>query len=144
MTKTIVTGVDGSETAAAAADRAAELAAALGARLHNISASGEVQSETVEVANDKVQLTNESDAQRTAWNEAEGLRSAHPGVLITAAPAEGKPGEALVRVAEEVGADLIVVGNKRVQGLKRIFGSIARHIAANAQCDLYIAHTHPR
>ena len=41
-------------------------------------------------------------------------------------------------------ADVIVVGNKRVQGVSRILGSIARYVAAHAPCDVYIAHTHQR
>src|SRR5690606_28369663 len=42
-------------------------------------------------------------------------------------------------------ASLIVVGNKRVQGVAgRVLGSIARDVAAHASCDVYIAHTHTR
>jgi len=49
-----------------------------------------------------------------------------------------------VREAESLGADLIVVGNKRVQGLGRILGSIAEDVAHHSTCDVYIAHTHQR
>ena len=70
---------------------------------------------------------------------------AHPGLAVTTAALEGKPGEALVRAADKLGAELIVVGNKRVQGVAgRVLGSIARDVASHASCDVYVAHTHAR
>jgi nucleotide-binding universal stress UspA family protein len=142
--QTILTGVDNSDTAVAAAERAADLAAAIGARLHVISAYGQFEGETLAVGSDQFELSNEDDAGARASGVAAGLRAARPGLEVTTAPAEGKPGEALVRVASEIDADLIVVGNKRVQGITRVFGSIASHVAAHASCDLYIVHTHQR
>ncbi|AIY19797.2 universal stress protein [Pimelobacter simplex] len=143
--KTIVAGVDGSETAAIAAERAAVLAQALDARLHLISAFGKFESETVRIGSDTLMLSNETEAEKVAAKAATLLRSAYPDVTITTAAAEGKPGEALVSVAEALGADLIVVGNKRVQGIAgRVLGSIARDVAAHASCDVYVAHTHDR
>ncbi|MFI5429021.1 universal stress protein [Aeromicrobium sp. UC242_57] len=57
---------------------------------------------------------------------------------------QGKPAAALVELAEETGADVIVVGNKRVQGMSRVLGSIAADVTRRAPCDVYIAHTHDR
>lgn len=142
--KTILTGVDNSDTALEAAQKAAELAAAVGARLHLISAYGQFEGETIAVGNDTFEISNEDDAAARASGVAAGLRAAHPGLEVTTAPAEGKPGDALVRIAGEVDADLIVVGNKRVQGITRVFGSIAREVTTHAPCDVYIAHTHQR
>ena len=142
--KTIVTGVDGSETATAAAERAAVLAGALGARLHVVSAYGKFEQETVKIGSDTMYLSSEKDAEDVAAKITTTLRAAYPDVEITSGAAEGKPGEALVATAEALGADLIVVGNKRVQGLARILGSIARDVAAHASCDVYVAHTHER
>ena len=56
----------------------------------------------------------------------------------------GEAVEEIRKYAVQIGADLIVVGNKRVQGITRVFGSIASHVAAHASCDLYIVHTHQR
>ena len=47
----------------------------------------------------------------------------------------------LVSEADRLEARLIVVGNRRVQGPARILGSIARTVAANASCDVYVANT---
>ncbi|MDQ6525566.1 universal stress protein [Nocardioides sp. LHD-245] len=143
--KTIVTGVDGSDTAMAAAERAATLAQALGARLHVVSAFGRYESETVQIGSDTLLLSTERDAEEVAAKVATSLRTTFPGLEVTTAAADGKPGEAMVAAADQLGAELIVVGNKRVQGIAgRVLGSIARDVAAHASCDVYVAHTHER
>jgi len=143
VTKTLVCGVDNSPTAAAAARKAAELATALGAQLHLVSAYGKLEAETVEVGSDRFLVTNEMEADRITGAITVELRREFPGLEITTWSGSGRPGEALVRAAERLDADLIVVGNKRVQGIARVLGSIARDVAAHAPCDVYIAHTHP-
>lgn len=142
MTRTIVTGVDGSEPAARAARTAANLAGALGAQLHVLSAYGKFESDRFASGTEEFVFTTADDAQRTADDTLQELRRDFPGLTITSAASEGKPGDALVRAAERLDADLIVVGNKRVQGLARVLGSIARDVAAHASCDVYVAHTH--
>ena len=144
MTKTIVTGVDGSETAAQAARTAAELAQALGARLHVLSAYGRFEVDKFSSGEEEFIFTTAKDAERTAASTAAELHRDFPGLTITSAPSDGKPGDALVKAAERLDAHLIVVGNKRVQGLARVLGSIARDVAAHAPCDVYVAHTHQR
>ena len=46
-----------------------------------------------------------------------------------------------MHVAKEIGADLIVVGNRRVQGIGRVLGSVATDVAHHAPCDVYIVKT---
>lgn len=142
MTKTIVCGVDNSPTAAAAARKAATLAVALDARLHLLSAYGKVESQTVQVGSDSIFLSTDMEADRVAGAVAVELRKEFPGLEVVPSSSEGRPGEALVAAAERLDADLIVVGNKRVQGIARVLGSIARDVAAHAPCDVYVAHTH--
>ena len=141
MTKRIVCGVDNSPTAAAAARRAAELAVALGADLHLVSAYGKIESELVEIGSEKLLLSNEMEADRIAGAVAVELRQEFPGLDVTPSSSEGRAGEALVKTAEHLGADLIVVGNKRVQGIARVLGSIARDVAQHAPCDVFVVHT---
>jgi len=142
MTGVIVAGVDGSETAARAARTAAELAYALDAELHVLSAYGRFESDTFSSGTERIVFTNARDAERTAAERVTALRRDFPTVTITSGPSEGKPAEALVKAAERLGATLIVVGNKRVQGITRVLGSVARDVAAHAPCDVYVAHTH--
>lgn len=143
MTKTLVCGVDNSPASAVAARKAAELALALGAHLHLVSAYGKVDAETVDLGTKKFVVSNEMEAERITGALTVDLHREFPGLEITPWSGPGRPGEALVRAAEKLDADLIVVGNKRVQGIARVLGSIARDVAAHAPCDVYVAHTHP-
>lgn len=144
MSKTVITGVDGSETAAHAARIAAEFVQAFGGRLHVLSAYGKYKEDTFSSGEEKIVFTTLSDAERAAAETVADLRRNFPGIDVTSGPSEGKPAEALVKAADRLDADLIVVGNKRVQGIARVLGSVARDVAAHASCDVYVAHTHQR
>lgn len=140
----IICGIDNSPTAATAARRAAQLAEAFGSRLHLISAYGKVESETITDGTEHYLVSNDMEADRLTGATAVDLRKEFPGLEISTEGAEGRPGEALTRAAERLDADLIVVGNKRVQGLGRVLGSVARAVMTHAPCDVYVVHTHDR
>jgi nucleotide-binding universal stress UspA family protein len=53
----------------------------------------------------------------------------------------GEPAEAIVRVAEEVGADLIVVGNKGLHGVRRVLGSVPNTVVHQAPCSVLVLDT---
>lgn len=53
----------------------------------------------------------------------------------------GGPVESIVRIAEEIDADLIVVGNKGMKGARRVLGSIPNSVAHTAPCSVLIADT---
>ncbi|MCJ7858191.1 universal stress protein [Corynebacterium kalidii] len=153
MTKTIVTGVDSSQTALAAAQKAAELADGVGAELHVFSAYSIGASLPLQVAKSNNMGPGTSTAyqkltdgyaraaQEVADSVAAVLQEAYPSVTVHASAVEGAPADVLVLQAEKLHADTIVVGNKHVQGISRILGSIARKVAAEAPCDLYIVNT---
>jgi len=153
MARTILTGVDNSDTALRAARKAAVLADAFGSELHVVSAFRGNTTNTIR----SLQQTHERQHVQTAYRKAidqmveqardvaltvaEKLQSDFPELKITSKGVEGEPGEVLVREADKIGADIIVVGNRRVQGPARIFGSIARTVASEASCDLHVVHT---
>ncbi|MCM0621024.1 universal stress protein [Nocardioides bruguierae] len=136
MYDVVVVGVDGSETAAAAARRAAQIAVAHDSRLEIVSAYDAVE------AGEAAHFATEDDATSVAGRLAASLRAATPGLRVSASPVDGKPGDALVQRAAELSAGLIVIGNKRVQGVARVFGSVATSVMAKAPCDVYVVHTH--
>ncbi|TLP74229.1 universal stress protein [Nesterenkonia sphaerica] len=156
MSNIIITGVDNSETAYQAAMKAGHLAVALGCELHVLSAFSIRTSETVRSLHNQGDVEHRSReferlvdryaraADLTASAVAGGLRDKFPGLKVISKAIEGNPGSALVREAKVLSAELIVVGNKRLQGAGRILGSVARTVATEADCDLYIVHTHPR
>lgn len=136
----IVVGVDGSDTASKAAAHAAQLATALGAELHVVCAYG--RDEVIEVVgagSDRSILSTAEDAEGVAKRDADRLRA--PGLTVVAASVKGSPAAALVEVASRIDAAIIVVGNRRVQGISRVLGSIARDVAQHAPCDVLIAKT---
>jgi nucleotide-binding universal stress UspA family protein len=54
----------------------------------------------------------------------------------------GDPADALLEVAEEEGADLIVVGNRGMTGAKRfLLGSVPNKISHHAPCSVLIVRT---
>lgn len=142
MTITIITGVDGSDTAEVAAAKAAELAQKLDTELHVLSAYGKYAAETFSSGGEKIVFSTVQDAERVVSTTIANLRKNFPGLALSGGPAEGKPGVALIKAAERLNADLIVVGNKRVQGATRFLGSIARDVASQAPCDVYVVNTH--
>ncbi|WP_194289072.1 MULTISPECIES: universal stress protein [unclassified Nocardioides] len=132
--KIVVVGVDGSETASAAAHRAAEIAARFDARLHIVCAHRVEGDETRHRIND-----NER-ALAVVAEERARLLSVVEDISTEAVP--GKPADVILGEAERLDADLVVVGNKRLQSPLRGLGSIAGAVAHHAACDLFIVHTH--
>lgn len=138
----IIVGVDGSETAARAAEKAARTATALGAELVVVSAFNQLGDTRVEGTTSTITYTANDVARQVAERAIEDLRSTFPDLQAVARAEYGAPADALIKVAEDLDASLIVVGNKRVQGLARLLGSVATSIAQHAPCDVYVAHTH--
>jgi nucleotide-binding universal stress UspA family protein len=55
---------------------------------------------------------------------------------------KGDPADALLQVAEENGADLIVVGNRGMTGAKRfLLGSVPNKVSHHASCSVLIVRT---
>ena len=135
----IVVGVDGSETAAAAATEAARLAGATGAHHHLVTALVKQKSAVVQVPGGEWVATTIDQAEQLLADLAQRVVSS--GVECTKAAVSGKPAEVVVSEAERLGASLIVVGNRRMQGAARVFGSVASDVAHHAPCSVYIAKT---
>ncbi len=152
--KKILVGVDTSETALRAARRAAELAGAFDAELHVVSAFSASTMESIRTlqssqhdnvrfqALEKLMQRYRENAEQIAATATEALLLDAPELQVVSRAVEGAPAAVLLREAEEIDADLIVVGNKRVQGITRVLGSIARTVSAEASCDLFIVNTH--
>lgn len=135
----IVVGVDASGTAHDAAEAASRLAASMGSRLHIVTAfdrSGPTQ----RVGGDQADTVRAIDrAETLVATVAADLRRAVPEV--TTSVASGKPADVICAEAERLGADVIVVGNKRTQGASRVLGAVAAKVVSHTPCDVYIAHT---
>ncbi len=64
------------------------------------------------------------------------------GIDVETMSREGDPADAILDVAEETGAELIVVGNKGMTGAKRfLLGSVPNKVSHHAPCSVLIIRT---
>lgn len=136
--KTIVVGYDDTEPAQRALQRAAELAGAFGGTLVVTSVapvhipigrgSGPID------PTDPPEL--HADELKAAAAVLEGL-----GAEAEYVPAVGEPAEAIVELAHERGADIIVVGTREISFIQHLLGqSVSQSVARHAHCDVLIVH----
>lgn len=145
MFGTIVAGTDGSETAERAVEQAIALAAAVGARLLIVSAFEPVapaplREEARQEPPDAEWMAPRPEVEDTLRAAAEKARAR--GVPVETFARQGDPADAILDVAEEQGADLIVVGNKGRTGAKRfLLGSVPNKVSHHAPCSVLIIRT---
>lgn len=133
----IVVGIDRSDTAKRAAARAAELAAAFQTNLHIVMCVDKTQPVDLAVGTDRFHSDALTDADQFLKTTARTL----PHDQITTSAAHGDPAKVLCEEAARLEARAIVIGNRRVQGVSRVLGSVAAAVNKSAPCDVYVAHT---
>lgn len=146
MFGSIVVGTDGSETAGDAVRQAVSLASEVGAKLQIVSAYEPVPGtrlrEEAQQAPPDIQWTinPREDVEATL---ADALKVAEQaGVTAEPHARQGDPADAILDVAEETHADLIVVGNKGMTGAKRfLLGSVPNKVSHHAPCSVLIIRT---
>jgi nucleotide-binding universal stress UspA family protein len=146
MFGSIVVGTDGSETAGEAVRQATELAKAVGAKIALVSAfepvgNQRLREERQEVPEDVQWMVNErEDVEATLRDAAQQVEAA--GVEVETFSRQGDPADAILDVAEEQNADLIIVGNKGMTGAKRfLLGSVPNKVSHHAPCSVMIIRT---
>jgi nucleotide-binding universal stress UspA family protein len=141
VSQSIVVGTDGSDTAKRAVAEAMRLASALGAELHVVSAYERPR--VVHAASPGGQkippFIDDGLVESKLSEAAAAVRAANVPVKTHAVRAE--PVDALLEVAEEVDADLIVVGNQGMHGAKRVLGSVPNSVSHKARCNVLIVST---
>jgi nucleotide-binding universal stress UspA family protein len=145
--QTLVVGTDGSESSLRAVERAAEIAAESNAKL--IIATGYFpQKEDPRAADALGQEAYKVSGNAPIYEilrDARDRAKAAGATNIEDRPIEGAPVHALVDLAEEVGADLLVVGNVGLDARSAIIGrvfSIPGAVATRAKIDVLIVRTH--
>jgi nucleotide-binding universal stress UspA family protein len=137
--ETVVVGADGSATAAEAVRQAIELVKLTGGRLHIVSA---YQPRQLTVSG-SAEFAKSLDSGELADSILADLasRASQAGVAVEAHRMTSAPADAICEVAAEVKADLIVVGNKGMTGVRRVLGSVPNSVAHQAPCAVLIAFT---
>ena len=146
MFGSIVVGTDGSDTAKEAVRQATELARQVGANIHLVSAyepvpEGRLRQERQQVPGDLQWMVNpREDVSATLSHAAKDLED--EGIAVDTHAREGDPADAILDVAEEQQAGLIVVGNKGMTGAKRfVLGSVPNKVSHHATCSVMIVRT---
>jgi len=146
MFKSIVVGTDGSDTATQAVRDAVDLAGSVGAKLEIVSAyepvpAGRLNEERRQAPED-VQWAINPREDVDATLEAAAALAREKGVEAEVFARQGDPADAIIDVAEERGADLVIVGNRGMTGAKRfLLGSVPNKVSHHAPCSVLIIRT---
>lgn len=134
----IIVGVDSSATAREAAMQAAQMASATNRPLHLVMAQSKTGVRQISGGSESwiADPITMSEQSLVALAGELGCTT-----VMTHAVVMSDPAKALCDEAVRLGASMIVVGNKRVQGASRVLGSIANDVAKHAPCNVLIVHT---
>jgi nucleotide-binding universal stress UspA family protein len=144
--RTVVVGTDGSESSLRAVDRAAKIAADSDAKL--IIATGyfpqKDDTRAADVLGDEGYKVTGNAPIYAMLHDAHDRARAAGAKTIEDRPIQRGPVDALVDLAEEVGADLLVVGNVGLDARSAIIGrvfSVPGAVATRAKIDVMIVRT---
>lgn len=141
---TVVVGTDGSDSSLRAVERAGALASGPDAKLivataylptpDDTRAADLLKDEGYKVQGNAPIYENLRDARDRA--KAAGATNVEERAV------EGAPVDALIELVEEVGADLLVVGNVGLNTIAgRLLGSVPANVARRSKTDVLIVHT---
>jgi nucleotide-binding universal stress UspA family protein len=146
--RTVVVGTDGSESSLRAVARAGALSGATGATLVIACAYLPPDGDERETARaqdvlreDAYQVVGSHPAEDTVRTAQERANAAGATNVKTVA-VQGSPVEALLDVVRREDADLLVVGNRGLAGIKgRLLGSVPADATRRSECDVLVVHT---
>ena len=144
---TIVVGTDGSDSSLRAVARAGALAGATGATLVIACAYLPMDDDRENARNsdvlreDAYQIVGSHPAEDKVRTAAEKAHAAGAEKVKTLA-VKGSPVEALLDVCKRENADLLVVGNRGLNGVKgRLLGSVPADATRRSGVDVLVVHT---
>jgi nucleotide-binding universal stress UspA family protein len=142
MYASIVVGTDGSQTARRAVAEATRLSEALGCELHLVSAYEPLRGARIAGAPEEVAKTAlppDTNVQAVVEEAAATVRLS--GVAVRSHTVTGDPADALLEIAEQEAAELIVVGSRGMHGMTRVLGSVPNKVSHHARCSVLIVAT---
>ncbi len=142
--KTVVVGTDGSDSSLRAVDRAGALASGPDAKVIVATAYFPAQddSRAADVLKDEGYKMSGNAPIYAILREARDRAKAAGATNIEEKAIVGAPVDALVDLAAEVNADLLVVGNVGLSTIAgRLLGSVPANVARRSKVDVLIVHT---
>ena len=133
VTDTILVPTDGSEPAAAAARHARLLATELDAAVHVLSVVSDVGGRE----NPRT-VAEGAAADAASLISGEDTSAAGTAIEATTTVREGEPAETILTHADEIGADLIVMGTHGRTGVDRVVsGSVTEHVTRHSEVPVF-------
>ena len=144
--QTVLVGTDGSDSSLRAVDKAGQIAARSGGKVIVATAyfpQGEDQ-RAADVLKDEGYKTSGNAPIYAILREASDRAKAAGANEVEEKAIVGAPVDALVDLAAEVNADLLVVGNVGLSTIAgRLLGSVPANVARRSKTDVLIVHTTP-
>ena len=141
--QTIVVGTDGSPRAGVAVNEALDLAGLMGATVHAVHAIHTPAA--IEDPHSAQLIMDEMRGHSDTIQEALLENAKRRGVKVEFHSSMGEPANALLELAELVKADLVVVGNRGMSGMKRfVLGSVPNKVSHHCPCSVLIVNTERR
>jgi nucleotide-binding universal stress UspA family protein len=134
----IIVPTDGGEQMDAVIDAAVDIATQRGARIHALSVIDRGVFLTLEEgltdAVDEELTANAERAVEAVTNAASAADLTNEGVVR-----RGRPGEEIIAYADEIGADLIVMGSRGADGHeRRMLGSVSQDVITETDCQTLV------
>ncbi|AQT80281.1 universal stress protein [Mycolicibacterium litorale] len=142
--KTVVVGTDGSDSSLRAVDRAGQLAGGADSKVVVATAYFPASEDTraADLLKDEGYKMAGNAPIYAILREARDRAKAAGATNVEERAVVGAPVDALVDLAEEVGADLLVVGNVGLSTIAgRLLGSVPANVARRSKTDVLIVHT---
>ena len=137
---TILAATDFSDTSATAVDWAIELARSHGARIELIHALL-VPSRATDFVPSPPDPTEELQAAASARLNEIDQRVGDLGIEVASHLRLGIPSQIIIESADDLGADLIVIGTRGLTGLRHLLlGSTAERVVQHAHCAVLTVH----
>ncbi len=135
----ILLATDGSEHADLAANVACDLAQSTGSRLHVVAVGRTfptaVYETYVEVEYDELK----QEAQQVLDEQVRKIEAAGGSVALAHLKMDERRDEAIVHLAEDIGAGMIVIGSRGFGGMKRaLMGNVADSVVRHAHCPVLV------
>ena len=142
----ILLAVDGSGQARVAAEAAAEISASTGSGLHVVfvmPAADHLYGHHLYSRNLKESVREQAeDDVRTFLDEQVGQLEQHGGKVENTHMVVGRPDAEIVKLAEELGAGLTVVGSRGLGGVRRaLVGSVSGSVVRHAHGPVLVARS---
>lgn len=139
MFETVLVGADDSQTARQAVVVASDMARLAGGKIHIVTAYDPKSVRIDDLPADLRYASTLHPADVLLNDLSEIAKQRDLEVVVHAST--GSPADAILHIAEQENADLIVVGNRGMKGARRVLGSVPNKVAHGAHCSVLIVDT---